>query len=74
MKINEDAKAKFERARNEKRNADQMERILEIAKIRFQYQIQRATDRLGEFVESYSKSSLSGSFSAQVENQSSYSS
>ncbi|KAF5358822.1 hypothetical protein D9758_008561 [Tetrapyrgos nigripes] len=66
-RTNEDAKAKFERARDEKGGAEEMKKEIEEAQVDLQNLVQNATDDLGRLVERYSNLALSGSFTGQVE-------
>ncbi|PBK99273.1 hypothetical protein ARMGADRAFT_496405 [Armillaria gallica] len=67
LKVNQEAKAKFESAQNAKERAEELKKQIKDKKTMLQDRIKNATEDLGRLVESYSSLSLSGSFAGQVE-------
>ncbi|PBK60457.1 hypothetical protein ARMSODRAFT_944889 [Armillaria solidipes] len=66
VKVNQEAKAKFENAQNAKKGAEELKNQVN-KKAVLQDRIKNATEELGRLVEHYSNLSLSGSFTGQVE-------
>ncbi|KAK0429728.1 hypothetical protein EV421DRAFT_1946432 [Armillaria borealis] len=67
VKVNQEAKAKFENAQNAKKRAEELKNQIKDKKAMLQDRIKNATEELGRLVERYPKLSLSGSFAGQVE-------
>ncbi|PBK60448.1 hypothetical protein ARMSODRAFT_966036 [Armillaria solidipes] len=67
LKVNQEAKAKFENAQNAKERAEEFKKQIKDKKTMLQDRIKNATEELGRLVERYSNLSLSGSFAGQVE-------
>lgn len=67
LKVNKEAKDKFEKAQNAKERAEELKSQIKDKKVMLQDRIKNATEELGRLVERYSNLSLSGSFAGQVE-------
>ncbi|SJL03563.1 uncharacterized protein ARMOST_06920 [Armillaria ostoyae] len=67
VKVNQEAKAKFENAQNAKKRAEVLKNQIKDKKTMLQDRIKNATEELGRLVERYPKLSLSTSFAGQVE-------